>query len=505
MTSQINRRDFLKLATLLSLSSVQWPSFMNEPNDDSANQNAHNVLILVFDALSADNVSFFGYERDTTPNLERFAKNSTVYYNNHAGGNFTSSGTASLLTGTYPWTHRAIHLHGTVSENLTNRNIFNLFSSNGYFNIAYSHNLLVTSLLNQFRDSLDEFPETRELCLADDEFADRLFPNDYNAAFWSEWLTLRGGETPPSSLYFSMFHRMLRYARKRMITGEYGDLFPKGVPNLHNLFFILEDAIDWIIAQLGSLPQPYLAYFHLLPPHEPYLARKDFIDRFDDDWVPVPKPTSFATEGHSEEFLNYNRREYDEFLAYADSEFGRLYDYMLRAGVLDDTYVILTSDHGELFERGIRGHVTPVLFQPVINVPLIISKPGHIAREDVFTPVSNIDILPTMLHATGQQIPNWCEGDILPTFGKDSSYGKEVYAIEAKSNPKFSPLTKGTVAMVKDEYKFIYYLNNEETGIEFELYNLQNDPEERVDLSVSNQALAAELKNILISKLQDVG
>jgi arylsulfatase A-like enzyme len=477
---------------------------MKETNEDAPNQDTPNVLILVFDALSAENVSVFGYNRETTPNLARFANNATVYHNNYAGGSFTSSGTASLLTGTYPWTHRAIHLHGTVAENLKHRNIFNIFSNKDYFNIAYSHNLLVTSLLHQFSDGLDVFPDTRELCIADDEFADRLFPNDYNAAFWSEWLTLRGGTTPPSSLYFSMFHRLLRYARKRIVTGEYGDLFPKGIPNLHNLFFILEDAIDWIITQLSILPHPFLAYFHLLPPHEPYLARKDFIDRFDDGWVPTPKPKSFASEGHSEAFLNHNRQEYDEYLAYTDAEFGRLYDYMLNTGVLDNTYVILTSDHGELFERGIRGHVTPVLYQPVINVPLIISKPGQVSREDIFTPVSNIDILPTMLHATGQQIPDWCEGEVLPAFGKEDTDGRQVYAVEAKRNPKFAPLTKGTVALIADEYKLHHYLNSKQSGVEFELYDLKNDPEERSDLSMTNKSVAEDLKGILIKKLNEV-
>jgi arylsulfatase A-like enzyme len=289
-----------------------------------------------------------------------------------------------------------------------------------------------------------------------------------------------------------------------MVTREYGNLFPKGVPNLHNLFFILEDAVDWIIAQLGLMPQPFLAYFHLLPPHEPYLARRDFINKFDDGWAPAPKPTSFASEGHSEEFLNYNRQEYDEYLAYADAEFGRLYDHMLSTGVLENTYVILTSDHGELFERGIRGHITPVLYQPVINVPMIISKPGQVVREDIFAPVSNIDILPTMLHATGQQIPEWCEGEVLPSFGKDNTAGRAVYAVEAKSNPKFAPLTKGTVAMMTDEYKVIHYLNSRESGVDFEIYDLNSDPEERTDLATKKNTTAEDLKGVLINKLQEV-
>ena len=65
--------------------------------------------------------------------------------------------------------------------------------------------------------------------------------------------------------------------------------------------------------------------------------------------------------------------------------------------MLDDTYVIVTSDHGEMFERGIRGHVTPTLYEPVIRVPLLIAKPGQREREDVYAPTSCVDLLPTLL------------------------------------------------------------------------------------------------------------
>jgi len=62
-----------------------------------------NVLVIVFDTLSAAHTSVDGYPRRTTPHLERFAERATVYHRHHSAGNFANPGTASLLTGAYPW------------------------------------------------------------------------------------------------------------------------------------------------------------------------------------------------------------------------------------------------------------------------------------------------------------------------------------------------------------------------------------------------------------------
>ena len=112
--------------------------------------------------------------------------------------------------------------------------------------------------------------------------------------------------------------------------------------------------MDWLITELPAMQQPYLGYFHVLPPHEPHNPRKEFIGIFQDDYAPIPKPRSPFSEGLTDDFLKKSRMEYDENLAYADSEFGRLYDAMLQQGTLDNTVVIVTADHGEMFERGIE-------------------------------------------------------------------------------------------------------------------------------------------------------
>jgi arylsulfatase A-like enzyme len=503
MENQVDRREFLKMLAVMPLLPLNLPEFSGQGDASLADQNLPNVLILVLDALSADHLSLHGYPRELTPNFERFADRSVVYHNHMAGGNFTSAGTASLLTGAYPWSHRAIHLHGTVVDSFIDKSIFGLFREKGYHRSAYSHNLLVTSLLFQFREELEVLKRTRDLCLVDAQYSDLVFSNDFNAAFWSEWLTMRGSGGSPGSLFLSLMHRFYRVVNKFRIGQNYEELFPRGVPNLHNLFFILEDAIDWIMTQVTELPQPYLAYYHLLPPHEPYTTRKDFIGMAKDGWIPEPKPTNRFSQKVSEGELAKSRVLYDEYIAYADAEFGRLLDHMEANGILDNTIFILTSDHGELFERGIRGHVTETLYKPVIHIPMMMSLPGKSKREDVYDPTSCVDILPTLLEATGQKIPDWCEGQPLPLTDEDgSTSSKEIFAVEAKSNPKLAPLRKATISMVKDDYKLIRYIGYKKIDNEFEMFDLKQDPEERNDISSSAQSIAAELNEIMQAKLE---
>ena len=68
-------------------------------------------------------------------------------------------------------------------------------------------------------------------------------------------------------------------------------------------------------------------------------------------------------------------------MLYVDFEFNRLYTNLEQQGVLDNTLLIFTSDHGELFERNMMAHNDPYLFEPVVKVPLIIFEPGQTERE----------------------------------------------------------------------------------------------------------------------------
>src|SRR5512137_2624998 len=132
-----NRRDFLKLSALLSAGTALTAL---QPRIESLQERKPNIIILLADTMSAENLSLYGYRRHTTPNLERMAERALVYHSHYSGGNYTTPGTASTLTGLYPWSHRAINMGGLVRRPLANLNVFHLLGPE-YHRVGFSQNL----------------------------------------------------------------------------------------------------------------------------------------------------------------------------------------------------------------------------------------------------------------------------------------------------------------------------------------------------------------------------
>jgi len=123
--TKFSRRDFLKLSALIPAGAALSPLVSSYlPSTNTAQDLPANVIIILFDAMTARNLSVYGYQRATTPNFIRFAQRAIVYHSHYSAGNFTVPGTTSLLTGLYPWTHRAINQAGLMRREFTGQNIF---------------------------------------------------------------------------------------------------------------------------------------------------------------------------------------------------------------------------------------------------------------------------------------------------------------------------------------------------------------------------------------------
>jgi arylsulfatase A-like enzyme len=398
-----------------------------------------------------------------------------------------------------------VHIQGTVRERFADRSLFGQLKGHGYHTLAFTHNLVTSSLLYQFATAIDQLSPIREVALADLNRAESLVPRDLTVAVHSEGVLTRRGDGPSSSLF--LYH--LNGLWNRFVLQEphqrYADDYPRGLPGGHNLFFLLETAIDWTMQQLTSAPEPFVAYLHFLPPHDPYNPRREFVGLFDDDWHPPRKPSHPLGDGHPTEFLDRLRRQYDEHIAYVDAEFGRLADFLESSGLTDTTYVFVTSDHGELFERGIWQHITPVLYEPVIRVPFVVGVPGQRQRVDVRVPTSVIDLMPTLTHLAGASQPAWSEGQVLPGLADlDAPTDRDVYSMDAKSSSKEGPLDRRTLALIKGRHKLIHYVGYDGYDDVYEMYDLEEDPEEMNDIYSSRRETAAELTAILRAKWADV-
>ncbi|HTP01650.1 MAG TPA: sulfatase-like hydrolase/transferase [Anaerolineales bacterium] len=490
----------MKFAGLLplSLAAPRWASGLSAPSDKQ------NVIIVVFDALSAFDISALGYQRDTTPNIRRLAKRAIVYHNHYAGSNFTTSGTASLLTGTLPWTHRAIEKNGKVAPAFVSRTIFDVFED--YFRIAYTHNEWAFTLLNQFHRDVDELVARQKLYLKTyDTLLSSLLGNDEDIASVS-WVRDMGvGDNHAYSLFLSHLHDALPNKAVARLRPE----FPRGLPTSGgDDAFLLEQAVDWVGHALSTVSQPFLGYFHFLPPHAPYNAPLEYADRFKGDgFEPVEKPVDpFAIDGVVK-YPNRFRTQYDEFILYMDREFARFYDLLSRNGILDNTWLILTSDHGEMFERGIVGHSAHVLYEPVLRIPLMIFEPGRKTGLDVRSPTSALDLLPTLAHLTGHPIPSWSEGVVLPPFASaEQELDRKLYSIRATRNKPEAPLTEASVALMDGQYKLHYYFGYSSLKLPdtVKLFDIQADPEELKDLFLTKKEVGSVLLDHLKQKLAEV-
>ena len=503
MKNQMNRRDFLKLASLLPL-GVAAPRLMRTIGNASQQGQAKNVLVVVFDAWSAYNVSLYGYPRDTTPTIDRLAQRAIRYHNHFAGGNFTTPGTASLLTGVLPWTHRAFDLNGIVSKPFETRNFFSAFQN--HYSIAYTHNSWAYTLLRQFDRYIDELiPRELLMIPSTDTFITRLFTrdDDTSAVSWERNINVRD-DGYAYSLFLS---RLVQDLQEKKIE-DLKPLFPRGLPTSKiDIGFTLEQARGYMMDRLTSIPQPFAGYFHFLPPHYPYNTSKEFFNYFNNDgFIPIHKPDDiFAIE--EKENLQTKRRLYDEFVLYCDDEFGKLYNSLEKSGLLENTWLVLTSDHGEMFERGINGHTSDVLYQPVVRVPMMIFEPGRTEGMDIYDYTSAVDVLPTLAHVTGEQVPDWAEGVVLPPFAPTKEMpDRSIYVVRATKNGKYEPFTIASFVMVRDDFKLHYYFGYPQTpgdGL-VKLYDIKSDPEEMTDLMTVKRETAAELLNELKTKLKQV-
>jgi arylsulfatase A-like enzyme len=493
MKKLITRRDFLRLTGMLPL-CMAAPRLIDQID---AQADLPNVIIIVFDALSAGHISLGGYPRETMPNLIRIADRAVVYHNHYATANFTSPGTASLLTGTLPWTHRAFEHLGTVAKKFVEHNLFSAFQN--HFRITYTHNPWADILLEQFVDNLESYIPIDRFLLANDKFIRTTFNKDRDIASLS-WKRIinRKDDHFAYSLYGARLHdRFLE--KKEAELAHLKRFYPRGIPGLGNdNSYLLEETIDGLCEFVINAQKPFVSYFHLLPPHAPYRTHREFYRYFEDDgYVPVNKPTNIFHQGNANTKLAKQRTSYDESILYVDREFGRFYEKMKKSGLLQNTWLVFTSDHGELFERGIVGHRTPVLYEPVVRVPLMIFEPGRSRRMDIYKPTSAVDLLPTLLHVTRQPEAAWTEGKVLPPFSRNEmDLDRSIYFMECSESKKNSPLDVATVSLRKGKYKLTYYFGYKKlgSGIEkIELYDIEDDPEELEDLSLTKKDVADEM------------
>lgn len=497
---QLSRRDFLKLTSALAAGTLAHSSF----SFIEAQDGRPNIIIILFDALSASHMSLYGYPRETTPNLSRFAKRSTVYHNHYSAGNFTTPGTASMLTGMYSWTNRAFNQGGLIKSELVQNNIFSLLGKD-YFRLAFSQNPWPDHLVAQFHEDVERFLPLTAYSLRGNKLVSDKLGNDRSLASiaFEEFLFTLNTDVMGSSLLGYLYKN---FALDAILKTRSNPAYPRGTPEVEGFTtYTNEDIFSGVLRELRDLEErsePYFSYFHLFSPHFPYKPGRRYWKLFEDDgFQPLEKPAHLMGPGLSETELASKRLLYDQQIAHVDAEFGNIVEKLSTDGVLDHSYLVVTSDHGEIFERGFYGHGGVFMYEPAIKIPLLISAPGQLTSREFYTPTGNVDLLPTLLSLAGKDTPAVLDGQVLPGFGGEENSDRAIYSMYAAQNSVFLPLKKAAISMHKGPHKLIAYFGYPSYDDVFEFYNLQDDPEEMHDLVQAEPAIFAHLKNELLDTL----
>ena len=445
-----------------------------------------NIVLLTIDALSAPHMSLYGYSRPTTPELAQFAQGAVTFDRAYANANFTTPGVATILTGTLPWTNRALQLPVWPLTYTRRTSLPAVLERAGYRTGYVSTNAIAGAAKQGFGQYF-EFASTDRighvtLC------ADRL----------------------------SKYLRYVCAASELSPLQELDDLAARlrGPPhNLeHDPRLAIAPALRWLASADRS--KPIFLWVHLFPPHSPYAVPPPFLGRFDasarDRNAATTQPywgwlQSRLTAPH----VQVLEARYDEAIAYSDAYAGPFLQSALQM-LGPNTAIVLSADHGESFAHGYGAHTGPGLYNEIIHVPLVIKLPGETAGKRCDTPVEQADIAPTLAALAGVPAPaDWEGQSLIGACGDTESGGPDsdraIFSMNFEQNPRFGALKTGSVAVVQGRWKLIHYMGAIHypfmPALHDELYDVVADPGERTDLAAQQPEVVRQLRGLIAAAL----
>ncbi len=251
--------------------------------------------------------------------------------------------------------------------------------------------------------------------------------------------------------------------------------------------------------------KPFCLTVSFTHPHDPYVARKEFWDLYDDIPIPMPAilPTTVDLDPHSlrlmrandvdrfditEQNIRDSRRAYMANISYLDAKIGELLEQLKTLGLRDRTAIMFCADHGDMLgERGLWFKMS--FFEGSARVPLMLCLPAGTARR-VDKPVSLLDVLPTLVDLAGGDRADAeasCDGQSLLPLTTGQHDPARVVPAEYAAEGSVAPMV-----MVRDER----FKLNVCPADPPQLFDMEADPHELTNLA-DDPAFAADLDRLM--------
>jgi len=410
-----------------------------------ATSNAPNVLLIVLDTVRAKSLSVYGYERPTTPQLEGLSKSGVLFERAIATAPWTLPSHASMFTGRYPY---ELSLDWLTPLGTQYRVLAETLSEQGYLTGGFVANLLYCTYefgLHRGFAHYEDFQISPEQLVASATLVRRVA----NA----EWLRKLTNN-----------HRKLGYKTAAQVN---------------------RDLLGWLSRIEG---RPFFAFLNYFDAHTPYLPSEPFASKFARGLRPL-KGWSGTPRKWTPKEIQAEQDAYDGAIAYIDHHIGVLMEQLGKLGLLEDTLIIITSDHGEAFgEHGFMGHGNS-LYLPELHVPLLIRFPSRVPEgRRIVEPASLRDLPATVVDLLqlqgevpfpGSTLARYWNG--LGDFSHDARRPLLAEGTAENSLPSWYPASKGDM---KSLLSYPYYYIKNGDGRE-ELYDLEQDPSQHRDFARS--------------------
>jgi len=361
----------------------------------TAKADAPNILLITIDALRRDHLGCYGYNRNTSPNIDALANRGMQFTEAISNGGFTASSFPAIMASALP----PLEKFGgkTILEN--NITIAEIFKETGYHTAAFHCNPLLSHFYG-YQKGFDTF---------DDSFQ-RL--NRWRVRMWIRRKAHLLGRSMARVVHIVSLIMQPLLSRA----------LPRPIISAEE---ITGKSLQW----LGSTPDNFFLWLHYMDVHEPYLPTKKYLRRFSGKPVKSKRMMSLSEKMYkqpgkmSAEDTKTLIDLYDADINYTDEKIGILLEKM--GDRLKNTIVVITADHGDEFgEHGGFGHRT--LYDNLLRVPLIVAGPGINMGIMVKGQAGLIDLSPTILEMVGIKKPGTFLGKSLwPSICSGQVVGEE--------------------------------------------------------------------------------
>jgi len=422
------------LVVALAIASLRQPDH-TFPSRSKGSGELPNVVVMVSDCVRADHVSAYGYQQETTPLFDHIAEEGVLFEDAQASASWTLPSVTGMLASTRAGIDVRPGVSGTELNALT---LPEVLTELGYVTYAASNN---PHLGGRFG------------------VGSRFDAFDPGISSWERALDAT----------------MVGLVRRRL--------------------FLIDDGrmVDRAIDALEGLSAPFFIYLHVMGGHSPYEHPTSYEPAF-----PIPRTDHPITGPHSRMTISDEQRanlvaRYDVMVRYADDQLARFVDALAARGVLDNTLLVYTADHGEEFGDHGKWEHGRSLHLETVRVPLAVRWPGHVPagtrRSDL---ASLLDLGPSVLGLLPQ-------GGVSPPEdwqGVDLQLGQA--APQLAHRAAISELGPSLRALTTPRWKYVVDVSDGSV----QLYDRRADPDETRDVANERPEVLEEMAILLRAELE---